>query len=233
MSFCYSRQILDFLGVLTFLSYCRFLVVNSHIFVSPKSISIFFPLLIKSISKMQYSILLVSFLSSVALSAPTLSSRQIPSADDISAAANAWAAETDVVSQFISAASTLSGSALTTSASNALSHEVDELTHKAVLDMEFGPGGPEASGLIVGANNILVTDGTFQVVVDGLRNLATNGATMSVDEVNGAILAINTDRCGRVLPAIDTYLAAASKLSNLGTVLLAGRPNNCPGVNSS
>jgi hypothetical protein len=182
---------------------------------------------------MQYPVIVLSLLSSLALGAPTINSRQAPSTDAISTAANAWAADTGVVSQFLSAAGTLSGSALTSSAQNALDHELDELTQKAVLDAEFGPGGPMASGLVVGANNTLVTQGTFNIVVVGLRGLADNGDAMSPDEVNAAVLGINMDRCVKVLPAIDVYLGAASRLLNNGLTLVANRPNNCPLSTSS
>jgi hypothetical protein len=49
---------------------------------------------------MQYPVIVLSLFSSLALGAPTIRSRQAPSTDAISTAANAWAADTGVVSQF-------------------------------------------------------------------------------------------------------------------------------------
>jgi len=85
-----------------------------------------------------------------------------------------------------------------------------------------------ANELVIGANNTLVTDGTFDVVVAGLRDLVNNGERMGADEVEAVVLGINVGRCARVLPAIDIYLGTASQLLGSGITLVANRPNNCP-----
>jgi hypothetical protein len=78
------------------------------------------------------------------------------------------------------------------------------------------------------ANNELVDQGTFMVVVNGLQALADNGANMSPSDVSTAIQSINMDRCSLVLPSIDTYFQASANLLNNGVTLLTNRPDNCP-----
>ena len=166
-------------------------------------------------------------LSTLSPAAP-LTSRQSnpPSPQDIADAANEWAADTSKVSQFLSAASSLSGSDLATQAATALSNELDELTHKAILDEQFNtadnPGVEQANNVLAGPQQ------TFQIVVDGLTNLANNGASMTPDQVAAEVQAINEDRCTFVLPAIDAYFLAVSDFLQNGLTLVANRPDNCP-----
>ncbi|KAI1759557.1 hypothetical protein GGR53DRAFT_135180 [Hypoxylon sp. FL1150] len=145
------------------------------------------------------------------------------SISDIGDAQNGWAADTSRVSQFLSAAPNLSGTALTSQAQAALDSELDELTRKAVLDGQFGN---DASIQEAGAT--LSRPDTFQFVVDGLRQLATQGAGMSAAEVNALVSQINATRCKNVLPAIDAYFRVASGFLNNGLTALANRPDNCP-----
>ncbi|KAI4862789.1 hypothetical protein F4820DRAFT_398592 [Hypoxylon rubiginosum] len=160
-------------------------------------------------------------LASLTHAAPTLGARA--SISDIAGAQNAWASDTSHVSQFLSAAPTLSGASLTSQAQAALDAELDELTRKAVLDKQFA-----ADPSVQAAGATLARPDTFQFVVDGLRQFATQGASMSATEVNALVSRINNTRCKNVLPAIDAYFRAASSLLDNGLTALANRPNNCP-----
>ncbi|KAI0419292.1 hypothetical protein F5X98DRAFT_335725 [Xylaria grammica] len=137
-------------------------------------------------------------------------------------AQNEWRADTSKVSQFLSAVPTLQGSKLEAAAQVALDAENDELLHKKVLDQNFS-----ADQRIVQANDVLVTQGTFQSVVDALANFAQNGASMSPTEISTLLQQTNAVRCGQVLPAIDTYFRVTGEKLNNGGVLLATRPTNC------
>ena len=113
-----------------------------------------------------------------------------------------WEADTSIVSSFLSSTDSLSGTALANAAQTALNAENNELTQKAVLDSQFVfVNNPNPT--VQKANAVLVDQGTFQFVVNGLQNLATNGATMSAAQVSAAVASINIDRCNKVLPAID------------------------------
>ncbi|KAI1076717.1 hypothetical protein F5B20DRAFT_307382 [Whalleya microplaca] len=162
---------------------------------------------------------------SASYEAPISAAGQIPTVK-IGNAANKWSADTSKVSQFLSAASSLSGHHLVEHATVALSAEKDELIHKGVLDQQFlAPSSPNRAVIV--ANNILVDQGTFQFVVDGLTILSNHGASLSRKQVNSIISQINEVRCGRVLPAIDTYFRASSELLHNDLTLVATRPNNC------
>ncbi|KAI1130786.1 hypothetical protein F5Y10DRAFT_262729 [Nemania abortiva] len=137
-------------------------------------------------------------------------------------AQNQWRADTARVSQFLSAVPTLSGSALQSAASAALGSENDELLHKKVIDGAFG-SNPD----IVGANNVLVNEGTFQAVVNALAELANNGANMSPSQISTLLQQTNNVRCGKVLPAIDTYFHVVGEVLQNGGFEVATRPNNC------
>ncbi|KAK4940163.1 hypothetical protein LTR10_019698 [Elasticomyces elasticus] len=127
----------------------------------------------------------------------------------LQSAALAWQADTGVVSAFLSEAASLSGSALTAAAQNALNAENDELLHKAVLDAEFlNVAHPNL--LVVAANAVLVNAGTFQFVVNGLTLLADSGASFTKAQIEAEVLKINLDRCNLVLPSIDTYFAVTA-----------------------
>ncbi|KAI1367908.1 hypothetical protein F5Y08DRAFT_297290 [Xylaria arbuscula] len=140
----------------------------------------------------------------------------------IADAQNSWRADTSTVSQFLSAVPTLRGTKLTSAAQVAFNAEVDELTHKKVLDGAFS-----SDPRIVSANDILVNQGTFQSVVDALRDFADNGDKKSEAEINTLLQNTNSVRCGKVLPAIDTYFRVAGEKLNNGGFLVATRPNNC------
>ena len=159
-----------------------------------------------------------------ALVIPSLVTRQF-SADAVGDAQLFWAGDTSLVSSFLSIAPSLSGQDLATAATSALASEGDELNHKGVLDTIFQDVVSED---IRAANATLVDHGTFQFVVDGLNDLATNGAGFTSDQVLSSIAMINTVRCNNVLPAIDIYLRLAVKFSGKQSPNVAIRPSNCP-----
>lgn len=146
------------------------------------------------------------------------------SIQQIADAQNEWEHDTGSVSQFLSALPGFLGQAfeITASAQAALIAETDELTHKQVLDAAFG-----SDPRIVAANDILVTQGKFQFVVDSLTNLQNNGGSLSSEEITQLLQSTNAVRCGYVLPAIDVYFRVAAEKLNNGGTLVAVRPNNC------
>jgi hypothetical protein len=180
---------------------------------------------------MQYSItaaILFALGSNIAHCGPLIAQQSNPpTLQDIADAQNQWASDTSKVSQFLSAAESLNSGDLVSQAATALANEKDELNHKAVLDNQFlFVSNPDEN--VQQANNELVDQGTFMVVVNGLQALVDNGANMSPSDVSAAIQSINMDRCSLVLPSINTYFQASSNLLNNGVTLLANRPNNCP-----
>ena len=100
------------------------------------------------------------------LGLPTLAARQT-SNEGVGNAQAFWFGDTSLVSQFLSEATSLSGQDLANAAASALGSENDELIHKGVLDsLLLNVASPDPN--IVAANNVLVTQGTFQFVVSGL-----------------------------------------------------------------
>lgn len=93
----------------------------------------------------------------------------------------------------------------------AFNAEVDELTHKAVIDAANGKD-PQ----VIAANSTLATGGAFQDVVDKLKLMSQQGKAA----VNNIDL-INQNRCTNVLPNIDAYMASTGSNSQ------AIRPNVC------
>lgn len=138
-----------------------------------------------------------------------------------------WEANTSLVSSFLSTAESLTGTTLANAAQAALNAENDELNQKAVLDSQFVfVNDPNPTVQV--ANAVLVDQGAFAFVVQGLQGLADDGATMTPDQVSAKVQSINQDRCNRVLPAIDQYFIAAASFLNNGEQLSAVRPTNCP-----
>ncbi|KAI1423357.1 hypothetical protein F5Y12DRAFT_786095 [Xylaria sp. FL1777] len=151
-----------------------------------------------------------------------IGSRNSPSIQQLADAENTWRADTSTVSQFLSAVPTLNGTSLAAAAQVALNAENDELLHKKVLDEAFS-----SDPRIVEANDVLVKQGTFQSVVDALRDFADNGAVMTSCQISTLLKNTNTVRCSKVLPAIDTYFCVTSEKLNNGVSFTAARPNNC------
>ncbi|KAF2100981.1 hypothetical protein NA57DRAFT_55051 [Rhizodiscina lignyota] len=159
---------------------------------------------------------------------PTLFARQMPSAAQINQAIQAWQADTATVSAFLDAAANLgnfaSNADFESQALTATNAEKDELTHKAVLDMEF-PG--QSNAQIVQANQVLVADNTFQNVVDQLQEMSVLGESRASADVTN----INNDRCVHVLPCIDVYFAqGAIAAGDSGAPLTAARPAACTAI---
>ncbi|KAG6006034.1 hypothetical protein E4U54_000243 [Claviceps lovelessii] len=157
-----------------------------------------------------------------------------PTPQQIDAAAQSWQADTEIVSQFLSTAESLTGQQLEQAASRALSAENDELNHRVVLDRMFRTGSTQRKlASVEQASNVLDTQGTFQFVVDALQNLTNTGSQMSSAQVGALVRAINEDRCSLVLPSIDRYLAAAAtagqQKGSVGAALRAIRPVQCGG----
>jgi hypothetical protein len=149
-----------------------------------------------------------------------------PTLNEIQTAQSEWSSDTTKVSQFLSVAESLSPEDLVAQAETAFTNEYDELYHKAVLDNQFVfVANPDAN--VQQANNELVDQGTFNVVLAGLQNLKANGLNMTPDEVSSLIQSINGDRCSFVLPSIDTYFQAAENLLGSAVTLTANRPTNC------
>jgi hypothetical protein len=137
-----------------------------------------------------------------------------PNADDIKTAVYAWRNDTGTVSEFLNNAggrTFANNAAYHTAAVNAYNAELDELTHKKVLDNEL-----PASSQLKQANKTLVADGTFQSVVDRLNILQSthysqaNAIATAVKQINFGHGRI-AGRCAAVLPAIDTYFSQAAQ----------------------
>jgi hypothetical protein len=162
---------------------------------------------------------LINLLSMLALSAaanPVLQKRV--SNQDLINAATAWQSDTQFVSAFLelAVADGKGASVVTKNAQSALDHEKDELNHKKVIDQFFGTGNSQINT----ANNVLVNQGTFQAVVNGLADFAAHGGNANT---NPTTLASN--RCKQVLPAIDMYfqqVAAVTKTKALVAPVPAG-----------
>jgi len=140
----------------------------------------------------------------------------------MSTAVNAWMMDTGVVSNFLLNI----GNSLTdemtfkNQAQIAHSAEVDELTHKAVLD-QFMP-----NNVNVQKANSTLSNGAFQLVVDRLEDMAMQGRS----QIQG-ITDINNDRCVNVLPNIDAYMReAALTIGNGQPIQQSVRPSACANI---
>jgi hypothetical protein len=136
-------------------------------------------------------------------------------------AVNDWMRDTGVVSNFLNIGKGLTDEqTFKNQAEIAHSAEVDELTHKNVLD-QFLPNNQN-----VKAANATLSNGAFQLVVDQLQDMADNGISSA-----GGIDTINNDRCINVLPNIDTYLREATlAVGNGAAVQQSVRPAACGNI---
>jgi hypothetical protein len=145
----------------------------------------------------------------------------------IQTAVDAWQRDTGVVSNFLNMGATFTDDeTFKNQALIAHSAEVDELTHKNVLDQFV------QNKNVAGANATL-TNGAFQLVVDQLLLMATQGR-----QAMGGIDLINKDRCVNVLPNIDTYFRESALAIGGGTAVQQSfRPAACgsiqPGANGA
>jgi hypothetical protein len=145
----------------------------------------------------------------------------------IQTAVDAWQRDTGVVSNFLNMGQSFTDDeTFRNQALIAHSAEVDELTHKNVLDQFV------QSSNLAGANSTL-SNGAFQLVVDQLLIMATQGR-----KAMAGIDLINKDRCVNVLPNIDTYFRESAL--NIGggvPVQQSVRPAACgtiqPGSNGA
>jgi len=146
----------------------------------------------------------------------------------MSTAVNAWVMDTGVVSNFLNMGNSFTDeTTFKNQAQIAHSAEVDELTHKAVLD-QFMP-----NNVNVQKANATLSNGAFQLVVDRLEDMVMQGRSQIQ-----AITDINNDRCVNVLPNINIYLReAALTIGNGQPIQQSVRPAACanivPGYNGA
>ncbi|XXH05583.1 hypothetical protein Hte_012015 [Hypoxylon texense] len=176
------------------------------------------------------SITVTSFLLGLASLTPLTGAAPAPtplSIEELGGARNAWASDTSKVSQFLSAAPSLTGAALASQAAAAFAAESDEKAQKAVLDKQFARS--DGDDEVRAAKAVLERPDTFQAVLDGLEALASAaGAGYSAAQVADAVGRINETRCRNVLPAIDAYFRAVGRVLDNGVTAVANRPDNCP-----
>jgi hypothetical protein len=106
----------------------------------------------------------------------------------IASAVSAWQADTGIVTNFLNKATTF-GATYNQEATKALNAENNELVHKAVLDTALG-----TNTAVKAANNTLVTQGTFQDVVDVIQAMST----CSIKSAAAQVAQINNNRCVNV-----------------------------------
>lgn len=141
-------------------------------------------------------------------------------AQALQAAADNWAFDTSQVSNFLNTGKSLTGQQFNQGANIAYNAEVDELTHKAILDQIIG-NDPDVS-----IANQTLTNGVFQSVVNNLQIMADQGAN-----TQQLIDAISSVRCTQILPSIDTYMAVAARVIGSGATLRTStRPDTCPQI---
>ncbi|KAF2668113.1 hypothetical protein BT63DRAFT_441612 [Microthyrium microscopicum] len=155
-----------------------------------------------------------------ATSAPKTTNAQAMAA--LQAAADNWSFDTGMVSNYLNTGKGLAAnSAQFKNAANiGYNAEVDELTHKAILDQIIG-NDPDVS-----IANQTLTNGCFQSVVDNLQIMSLQGPAQQslIDNINMA-------RCTQVLPSIDTYMAVAARVIGAGATLrTAIRPDACAAI---
>jgi hypothetical protein len=122
-----------------------------------------------------------------------------PSTADLATAVANWMADTSMVSNFMNTGAQITNNvAFKQAATVAFNAEVDELTHKAIIDKATG-----TDPNVIAANSTLVTGGAFQDVVDKLQQMSIQGraAVANID-------LINQNRCtnGTFLCRIDDHL---------------------------
>jgi hypothetical protein len=155
-------------------------------------------------------------LSAIALPTPQISASE---AAALAQAVGQWHDDTAAVSAFLQTGEVGSQQNFELSASDALGREISELNSKAVIDAFFGTSNTNISD----ANNVLVTQGNFQDVVNGLTDFTQNGLNAQTN-----IVTLAENRCATVLPAIDVYFAEVNKVAGNG-ISKAVRPIGIPG----
>jgi len=139
----------------------------------------------------------------------------------IDAAASSWRADTTVVSNFLNVGGVAEqGDEFNAAAHSAFVAEVNELTHKAILDKVIGLD-PSVS-----VANLTLTNGVFQSVVNNLQIMSAQGKS-TVNLINE----INKVRCTQILPSIDTYLLITNQVIGGDNQLKAsGKPDACVAI---
>jgi hypothetical protein len=182
--------------------------------------------------KMKFSLFIVWILvvlsTPYALPASSLSLRAthkngtLPDRNDnnelVEIAVNSWRRDTGVVSNFLNKGQSFTDNqTFKNQAFVAYSAEIDELSHKKVIDQYFSENQN-----IRKANATL--SGSFQLVVDQLFRMAIQGR----QAIDGIEL-INKDRCVNVLPSIDIYFRESAAGSQVKTAI---RPDTCSNITS-
>jgi len=144
-------------------------------------------------------------------------------AQQLQTACDNWTSDTGTVSNFQNLGKSTNGQAFNTLANGAYKAEVDELTHKAILDGIIG------NDPTVSIANLTLTNGVFQSVVDNLQIMSIQGK----QKVN-LIDTINSVRCVQILPSIDAYCSvAAALIGPTGIVRKAVRPSACAAITAA
>lgn len=107
----------------------------------------------------------------------------------IANAVASWMTDTGKVTKFLDTATSFTGDEFTRQATIALNAEKDELNHKNILDAAMGMQ-PDVQA----ANNVLEMQGTFQMVVDTLQKMVSQGPDTAQADVDS----INKNRCVNV-----------------------------------
>jgi hypothetical protein len=144
--------------------------------------------------------------------------------ESITVTARNWLQDTKTVSSFLDYGVTFPASLppdILKNAAEALAAELDELTHKAMLDEYFINNTAEVNQKVYFANAVLVTGGIFQFVVDSLKNIPETDNVSIVKDINVA-------RCMWILPTIDVYFEQVAFATNQTVIELAFRPLACP-----
>ncbi|KAF8865897.1 hypothetical protein BDZ45DRAFT_784177 [Acephala macrosclerotiorum] len=179
---------------------------------------------------MQFSTLFIAAFPLLALAAPTPSTiayRQTQA--DIATAMNDWLHDTFLVSSFLDYAVSFglpnSPPNLESNAMAALTSEMDELSHKMVLDNYFLTNTDTPNQAVMAASQVLTTGnpGPFLQVVYGLMDMSVTGNLADVATINAI-------RCSVVLPAIDAYSLAVAQALGAAEVVPASRPAACGGL---
>lgn len=141
-------------------------------------------------------------------------------AQALQAAADNWSFDTSQVSNFLNTGHGLQAPTFNQGANIAYNAEVDELTHKAILDQVIGLD-PDVS-----IANLTLTNGVFQSVVNNLQIMADQGpGTQQLIDFISAV------RCTQILPSIDTYMAVSARVVGSGATLrTAIRPDTCSSI---
>jgi len=144
-------------------------------------------------------------------------------AQQLQTACDNWSSDTGIVSNFQNLGKTTNGQAFNSLANGAFNAEVDELTHKAILDGVIG------NDPTVSIANLTLTNGVFQSVVDNLQIMSIQGKS----KVN-LIDTINSVRCIQILPSIDAYCSvAAALIGPTATLRKAIRPSACAAITAA